>query len=154
MGRILLCVCAVFGGLAFPVVAFPAGEERSYPGGEPYVGAERCRACHASAYAQWAKSPHARAHLSVPETRRNDSKCRVCHSPDPGGLSPGVQCESCHGAGRSYSHSFVMKDQGLARVLGLANPGERRCRTCHSQHGLRGPWDYEKKKRAILHWTR
>jgi hypothetical protein len=154
MYRIPLAFCAFCLWLAPRALASPSEEGRPHPRGQPYVGAERCRACHATAHAKWASSPHARAHLSVPEARRNDSKCMICHSPDPGGVFLGVQCESCHGSGRAYSHNFVMKDRGLAKVLGLADPGERRCRSCHTKHGLRGPWDYEKKKRDIIHWTR
>lgn len=153
-----------FSVLALTATVFAFGEAPAAPPvptrGDAYVGAGRCASCHAEAFQVWqAKDPHAKAHLSLPPDRRNDLKCTGCHSPDPGGVFAGVQCESCHGSGRAYSFTFVMKDQGLSRVLGLTNAGEKRCLTCHIGHGdSKGggaqKFDYRQKLGAIVHWSR
>lgn len=45
----------------------------------------------------------------------------------------GVQCESCHGAGRMYSPRYVMKDKELAKLLGLLPITEDQCAPCHTK---------------------
>jgi hypothetical protein len=125
----------------------PAQASANAPGA--YIGAERCRSCHAVSTEKWEKSAHARAYNSLPPDRQKDFKCLSCHSPDPNGEARGVQCESCHGAGRDYSYDFVMKDRQLAKLLGLREAGEKQCRACHVPE--LGTFDYPAKLKLILH---
>lgn len=156
MSRPALIVAAVVLVVLFVADGEAPAEDRVVPArGVAYIGAERCASCHAAAYAAWAKDPHARAHRSLPPERRADVKCTGCHSPDPGGLFQGVQCESCHGPGIDYAFDFVMKDPKLSRILGLLDAGERRCLSCHGDDGPHGrPFDYRKARQAIVHWSR
>jgi hypothetical protein len=153
MSRIFLAFLLLAGTGALCSPPSPSDAQTLSTRGPSYVGAERCGGCHPAAYDVWQKSAHARAHLSLPPQRRGDPKCTGCHSPDPGAAAPGVQCESCHGAGRDYSFDFAMKDPRLARLLGLTEPGERRCRVCHVADGL-PRFDYAAKLRAIVHGSR
>jgi hypothetical protein len=47
-----------------------------------------------------------------------------------------------------------MKDAELARLLGLTDPTEKGCRSCHdtSSPSLR-PFEFAQKLKAIDHWT-
>jgi hypothetical protein len=98
-----------------------------------FVGASRCRDCHAEAYAQWRQTAHARATETLPDARRRDPRCVGCHATSPREGLLGVQCESCHGAGRDYARAEVMRDPGLARATGL-RPGTEPavCARCHT----------------------
>lgn len=157
MRRIPVIVVLLGLAAAFALPGAAPGEQPPLPTrGESYVGAERCAGCHMDAYRFWRdKDPHARAHLSLPPERRADPKCTLCHSPDPGGRLVGVQCESCHGAGRAYSVDFIMKDKALAKVMGLKDANEARCVSCHMGHGPKASgFDYAAKRRAIIHWKR
>jgi hypothetical protein len=155
-----LLVAGAFAASVLAAQVAPAEEKtvpappRAHPTDPGYLGAEACRSCHPSAYDVWQKSAHARAWRSLPPERRGDPKCQSCHSPDPGGLAAGVQCESCHGNGRDYAFDFVMKDRPLARTLGLADAGLRRCKTCHLQDGVMSAFDYRSKMSAIAHPSR
>lgn len=104
---------------------------------QTHVGAARCQSCHPFEHQVWASGPHARAHLSLSETERADAKCNSCHTlaaVDAGNTKlQGVQCESCHGAGKYYQQSFVMKDKELARAVGLVEPTMQVCQRCHNE---------------------
>jgi len=154
----LLFVLLAFVGVGL-IVGLPARDLSAGPPvpgrGDAYIGAARCASCHGPAFETWrTKDPHARAHLSLPPERRNDAKCTGCHSPDPGGVFAGVQCESCHGAGGGYSFAFVMKDKLLAKALGMIDADKARCVTCHSGHGAPKPFDYPRALQKIVHWSR
>src|SRR5947209_1730853 len=87
-----------------------------------FIGADRCRSCHAEQYAQWEKTPHARAFDVLSPKDRADPRCLSCHtmvSEDLGAGLTGIQCESCHGAGRNYAVPYVMRDDELKGILGL-----------------------------------
>ena len=129
--------------LGLPFVAAAAGDK---------VGPETCKACHPAAYAKWHTDPHARARDSLPERSRNDKRCLSCHAPDLADGIPGVSCETCHGPGRVYSASYVMRDPELARAVGLADAGERTCAACHtdSTPSLER-FEYRKKLSLIEH---
>ena len=122
---------------------------------QEYIGAERCGACHPFAYARWKAGPHARAHLSLDEAQRRDPKCNTCHPVGDGAgeaRSPGVQCERCHGAGRYYHPRYVMKDRELSRAVGLIDPTEAHCRTCHDEGAPTiEPFDFERAWMRIDH---
>jgi hypothetical protein len=95
------------------------------------AGAGRCAECHPSAYAAWQASAHRRANEALPKERRADPRCTQCHGSDQTSQS-GVQCETCHGAGRVYAKTHVMKDRELSRLVGLQDPKEDSCRRCHN----------------------
>lgn len=120
-----------------------------------FVGAESCKACHPEAYAAWKASKHARAFESLSAQQKQDARCTSCHAPNEReqGLT-GISCETCHGGGQYYSPDYVMKDSELARLVGLSDPSEKQCRSCHdaSSPSLR-PFDFVEKLKLIDHWT-
>jgi hypothetical protein len=121
---------------------------------QSYVGPENCKACHEDAYATWKQGPHARSMASLPGKSAQDGRCLTCHAPqaDKGILA--VTCESCHGAGQYYAPGYVMKDSELARSVGLEDPSEKSCKTCHdgSSPSLK-PFNFKEKLKAIDHWS-
>lgn len=128
-----------------PVAARAAGDK---------VGPEACRACHPSAYLAWAATPHARAYEALPERSRKDARCLGCHAPNLEDGLAGVSCESCHGGGRVYAASYVMRDPELSRALGLVEPGERSCGACHTESTPSlERFDPKKKLPLIEHWV-
>src|SRR4051812_37329685 len=120
-----------------------------------YLGPESCQGCHPDAYAAWRASAHARAKESLSDKQRSDARCLSCHSPNEGDQRvQNVSCESCHGGGQYYSARYVMKDPELARLVGLVDPSEKGCRTCHdaSSPSLK-TFDFVEKLKLIDHWT-
>ncbi len=132
--------------VAVPLAAVATGDK---------VGPETCKACHPAAYARWRAGPHARARDSLPERSRDDKRCLSCHAPDLADGISGVSCETCHGPGRIYSATYVMRDPELARAVGLAEVGERTCAACHtdSTPSLER-FDYRRKLPLIEHAER
>jgi len=119
------------------------------------LGAESCEACHPDAWAAWQASAHARSRDVLSPTQRRDARCLSCHSPNEVEQRVAhVSCETCHGGGQHYSARYVMKDPELARLTGLADPGEKSCRSCHdgSSPSLK-PFEFKEKLKAIDHWT-
>ena len=121
-----------------------------------YAGATRCKSCHQPAYDIWVKGPHARALTNLEPRQRQDFRCRQCHTMVPDGFMENlasVQCESCHGAGRYYSESHVMKDKELREQLFFKVPDEKTCLFCHQGNhtGLKD-WNYKEKLQKIKHW--
>lgn len=99
-----------------------------------HVGAEVCGACHPAAYEAWSAGPHARALSSLTSVQASDPACRSCHTLAPrrdASELAGVQCESCHGAGRKYAPEHVMRDPVLARLMGLEPIDASTCAGCH-----------------------
>ena len=122
-----------------------------------FVGADRCRTCHAAAYAQWEKTPHARAFEVLSGKDRADPRCLACHTLVPEDLGAGltgVQCESCHGAGRNYAVDFVMRDDDLRTILNLQKVDAATCTRCHtdSSPGL-VPFALKDKLPLVKHWA-
>ncbi|HZH04124.1 MAG TPA: cytochrome c3 family protein, partial [Myxococcaceae bacterium] len=120
-----------------------------------FVGSESCKACHPDAYQAWGQSRHARAQESLNEAQQKDARCLSCHGPNLADQRVAhVSCESCHGGGRYYNSSFVMKDPELSRLVGLVDPSEKSCRTCHdaSTPSLK-PFEFTEKLKAMDHWT-
>jgi len=111
-------------------------------GGEDggYAGAESCRACHPAAYARWAATPHAGAYRTLAlKHRENSPACLPCHVVGyglPTGYTlrdkknsralEGVQCEVCHGPGRSHALGRPSEASGMRRSIGLSS-----CAACH-----------------------
>lgn len=124
-------------------------------GAHDFVGAESCKACHPEAFRIWTQGKHARAKDSLTPAQQKDARCLSCHSPDEAekGVAH-VTCETCHGAGQYYAASYVMKDSELVRLVGLVDPNEKACRTCHdaSSPSLK-PFDFVEKLKLIDHWT-
>ncbi|MBU8900105.1 hypothetical protein DRW03_18650 [Corallococcus sp. H22C18031201] len=124
-------------------------------GAADFVGPDSCKGCHPEAYDAWMQSKHARATDSLGEQQKKDARCLSCHAPDQAEQgTAAVTCETCHGGGQYYSPSYVMKDAELARLVGLVDPSEKMCRTCHdaSSPSLR-PFDFKDALKAIDHWS-
>lgn len=123
-----------------------------------YVGAERCKSCHAAEFAAWESSPHARALQTLSPTEQKNPRCLACHTMVPDDVQvalAGVQCESCHGPGRHYSPSWVMRDPELARQLRLvAKVDATACARCHTDGSPAvGGFDFAAKRELIKHWS-
>lgn len=120
-----------------------------------YVGAERCQGCHQRAFEVWQKSAHARAMVSLASEQKTQQRCTLCHTLSAEDQSPrfvGVQCESCHGPGKYYLQSYVMKDKELARAVGLVDVGEQTCKRCHDQTSPSlVPFNYAEAWKRIAH---
>jgi len=147
--RSCLGVAALLAG-ALASAAFPTELT-----GTEFVGPESCKACHPDAYAAWRQSKHARAIESLSETQRRDARCLSCHSPNlEDRRVESISCETCHGGGQYYASGYVMKDQELVRLVGLLDPSEKGCRSCHdaSSPSLK-PFDFVEKLKLIDHWT-
>ncbi len=83
-----------------------------------YVGSDKCKKCHTSAYEIWQKTPHSHAYQTLvtepyPSNRQYDAECIVCHTVGfgyRGGFTDAaktphlenVGCESCHGPGSEH----------------------------------------------------
>ncbi|MFP2908437.1 cytochrome c3 family protein [Pyxidicoccus sp. 3LFB2] len=120
-----------------------------------FVGPDSCKGCHPEAYEAWMQSKHARAENSLSEQQRKDGRCLSCHSPEQvTQTTASVTCETCHGGGQYYSPEYVMKDSELSRLVGLVDPSEKQCRSCHdaSSPSLR-PFDFKESLKAIDHWS-
>jgi hypothetical protein len=119
------------------------------------LGPESCKGCHPAAYDAWTQSKHARAMDSLSEAQKKDARCLSCHAPQQASQGVAhVTCESCHGGGQYYSASYVMKDSELTRLVGLQDPSEKSCRTCHdaSSPSLT-PFNFGESLKAIDHWS-
>lgn len=86
-------------------------------GSRPYVGVDACKACHAQEHAVWSQTKHARAYDALDLVGKAfDEDCIGCHTVgfnrDGGFIDKdvtshlaNVQCESCHGPGRTHAAS-------------------------------------------------
>jgi hypothetical protein len=128
-----------------------------------FVGSQRCKSCHSSAYEIWEKSDHAKAYKTLveakhPSNRQYDGECIVCHTVgfmyDSGYRNEkdtpkliNVGCESCHGPGSEHA-----KNPNNAQLQAEMNPwkGNKRliemnlCIKCHDPdndvHWSFGKW--------------
>lgn len=102
-----------------------------------YVGADSCAACHAEEFQIWEKTPHAHAMATLEQKNQQfDTECVGCHVVgfQKGGFDSlvttpqlaNVQCESCHGPGRSHVDSANKKGYGFM-------PTPVGCVQCHTQ---------------------
>ena len=123
--------------------------------GPDHIGAERCGACHQAQYQSWRKSPHAHALARLTESQQADPVCRSCHTMDPWSKDAalaGVQCESCHGAGRAYAPDYVMRDNVLSKLMGLKEIKESTCLPCHRADAPRlRPFNYAELVKLVMH---
>ncbi len=144
------------------------------PGLAPtYVGSDKCKKCHETAYDVWGKSKHAHAYASLadakqPSLRQFDAECIVCHTvgfayesgfkgeKDTPHLK-NVGCENCHGP--ASEHIKNAKDERWYGVLNPWRPGknetardkeQRQLRTdlfCQSCHDIDNDVHYKFKDR-------
>jgi hypothetical protein len=102
-----------------------------------YAGAEACRGCHPSAYANWSATRHAGAFASLVKTNdQYDPECLTCHTTGfgwesgygrgrkGGGLGE-VGCECCHGRGGLHAKSGGQIKKEVP---------ERTCMGCHDEY--------------------
>src|SRR5271169_1392887 len=120
----------------------------------PYVGVKECATCHGSIEKAWEKTKHAVSFESLRKTsQENLPGCQQCHVTgfeETGGfvdaeLTPelaGVQCEECHGPGKSHIDGPTKHGNIVAK------PAETRCRKCHTL-GQDRDFDYNKKARLV-----
>ena len=99
-----------------------------------YGGDTLCRTCHSAEHKVWSGSRHGRAYNTLRKINKAfDPECLVCHVVGfnlPGGFiseldTPGlknVQCEVCHGPGRSHA---------LAPQAGFGSKASETCKQCH-----------------------
>ena len=81
-----------------------------------------CASCHASAYAVWQRSAHARALDSLQPADRTDG-CIGCHTTSIAAavVAPAVHCQSCHSGSAPHVASG-----GTVKTTGVSD-----CRSCH-----------------------
>jgi len=115
----------------------------------PYAGAQACKGCHTQAYAGWQRSRHAGALSTLQRVGKSfDPECLACHVTGLAkegyvsqevtpGLS-GVQCENCHGAGKS--HALAPGTVKPAPTVGASPSGRVTAATCSEcHHGSHSP---------------
>ena len=124
-----------------------------------YIGSESCKECHPKEYEVWKNSHHAKATAVLPESRLLDNRCTQCHTTLAPGLDQAkveglsnITCERCHGAGKYYAQSNVMKDKELRGLTGLRKPDEKMCAICHSDASPSvRPFDFKEHFSRIAH---
>ena len=124
--------------------------------GSMFIGALSCQGCHPAEFNQWASTPHAMAWATlVSADRAMDRECFSCHATgvgDPGGPTApndvgdlaNVQCEACHGPGRSHA-------AGPAKGQMLPAPPAHLCTKCHDGIKDEGRFDPEAYMPKVSH---
>jgi hypothetical protein len=109
-------------------------------GQSPFVGEQMCQTCHEKQHEVWNGSQHAIAYEDLEDVNKAfDPACIQCHTvgfEKPGGFIDmnvtghllGVQCESCHGAGRAHVESA-----GAKALPNAGWPRKKICAQCHTQ---------------------
>ncbi len=163
-------------GLAAGLLLLPAAGSAGDSGADEhqYVGARKCRTCHkkepiGNQYGVWLEGPHAKAFETLASEKalewaadagvddpQTDERCVKCHATAHGvpdervsrkfDRKAGVQCESCHGAGKDYRKKKIMIDLELAKSKGLVIPTEELCVECHNDDSP--AWDPQRYTRA------
>ncbi len=145
-----------------------------------YVGAKGCKMCHASSkrgaqYKVWEGTKHAQAYESLASDKAREvasargidnpqesPECLKCHVTGYGAdaalfedsysKEEGVGCESCHGPGKDYKKTKIMKDVEVAKANGLILPGEEVCKKCHNEESpFYKPFDFAERFEQIAH---
>lgn len=135
MKKMLALVCLAFTGFAGLVVA----QDADKPAAATYLGADKCKMCHAKQHATWTKMKHFKAieALSAEEQKNADCvKCHVTGYGQTGGFESmektpnlaNVQCEACHGAGSLHMKAPMAEKKKTINGKGID------CRECHSPH--------------------
>jgi hypothetical protein len=117
-----------------------ATRKQQESGESPFVGEAVCQTCHQEQHKIWFDSRHAIAYEDLEDVNKAfDPACIKCHTvgfEQPGGFFDmsitghllGVQCESCHGAGRPH-----VEAAGNKPLPNSAWPREKICAQCHVQ---------------------
>lgn len=126
-------------------------------GDSPFVGEAVCQTCHAAQHKIWFETQHATAYEKLESVNKAfDPDCIKCHTvgfDQPGGFFDmnitghlmGVQCESCHGAGREHVRA------GGSKLLANSGwPKQKMCAQCHVQKHSPG-FDFDKYWPKIAH---
>jgi cytochrome c5 len=163
---VAVAACVIFAvtvGFSTWALAEDAPAAKAAVKAHSYVGAAKCKMCHASPAKGnqaklWADSVHAKAFavLATPEAKvaaekagvtgnpQESDKCLACHV--TGFSAPkeqkaatwkaedGVTCEACHGPGADYMAMPVMKDKAAAKAAGLLPVTEATCTACHNKN--------------------
>lgn len=130
---VLLMLWVAGGTLSYSQPAVPA--ETS-----DYVWDAACKECHSEIHDAWAKTKHKTA-LNRLSAAEQDQPCAACHL--TGSAKPvmvegkvanaGVQCESCHGAGKGHVDSAKAGSTPPAKMG--TKPVESVCVRCHNDKG-------------------
>lgn len=100
-----------------------------------YVWEATCKECHAEVHEAWARTKHKTALLRL-SAADQEKECGACHltgadkpvAVEGKTVNAGVQCESCHGAGREHVDSArAGSPKKFAKT-----PGESLCVECHN----------------------
>jgi hypothetical protein len=134
-----------------------------------YVGAAKCKTCHAKEFTIWSESLHAKAFDKLSAEDRTKPECVACHVTGhgkpaaQGAALEGVQCENCHGAGSLYKAVSIMSKkayeadpEGMHKKsleAGLVVPTEATCKGCHNEKSphFKG-FDFKTMSEKIKHW--
>jgi hypothetical protein len=179
--------------LAFPISRSAAADEVVAAKGEhEFAGHKKCKTCHkkteiGNQFGVWLESRHAKAYETLGTEKakkwgaevgvdnpQTDDRCIKCHSTAHGvpddmvskkfDRTAGVQCESCHGAGKDYRKKKIMMDRDKAIEKGLIIPTEAVCTKCHNDEspawdpqrftladGSKVGFDFEQAAKKIAH---
>jgi thiol-disulfide isomerase/thioredoxin len=118
-----------------PLVAMPAG---------PTVGTAACAKCHKPQARHWRDTPHAKAMSFLPEDKRDQIGCVVCHatpqdsSVPAGGVDAfrtgeGVGCELCHGPGAAHAQDPAAHPLWSLHTRAPACFVRGVCERCHNE---------------------
>ena len=124
--------------------------ETAAPAAPQYIGADKCKMCHAKQYAAWQKMGMSKAMDSLSAEEQKNPECFKCHVTgyqQPGGFESlektpkmaGVQCEACHGAGSVHMKAPMAEKKKVIDGTG----GD--CKKCHNPHV-----DVNRKKGAAM----
>ena len=153
MKMISLLGCMVFMGITGLVIA----QDAAAPAAATYLGAAKCKMCHAKQHATWMKMKHSTAITALSAEEQAKPECVKCHVTGFGEASgfvsmektpdlANVQCEACHGAGSNHMKA------PMADKKKMINGKGRDCRDCHSPHvdvnRVKGGAMEEKKEEA------
>jgi hypothetical protein len=152
-----------------------------------FIGTKGCKKCHLKEFKSWEQTKMAQAYESLkpgvdteiktelgldPEADyTTDESCVACHVTGwgkPGGFTSveetpelvGISCESCHGAGSSYTQDHLMslknKEYKLSEVVAagmVEKVSEAQCVDCHNENvPIEGyTFDYEAVKDQGMH---
>ena len=162
--------------LLIPLVALLLIAHTATADDHPFVGSKDCKKCHLKEFKSWegtkmaqafeilrpgnAAEAKTKAGLDPNADYTGDAKCLACHTVGygkPGGFTSeaetpdhlGVGCESCHGAGGSYTADDKMslknKEYKRADILaaGLVDTSDEAtlkavCESCHNDQSPTG----------------
>lgn len=156
MRKIAIFVILMVGIFALSAMMVTA-EEKAHE----YVGAKKCKACHKAIFKAWEATGHATSFDKLSDEEKKKPECIECHSTGTsvkGVFLEGVQCESCHGAGKDYKSAKIMSKKKwkadpeahkkMAIDAGLLYPVEVDCVRCHKKEGNANyvEFVYEKRK--------